>query len=72
VLNELLLDFNALNKVESLPWDGTELCEKGFARLTESELTLLDRIAGDIVEGDAAFERIRGLFKSDPRLRKRG
>jgi len=72
VLNELLLDFNALNKVESLPWDGTELGEKGYARLSASELSLLDRIADGVVEGDAAFERIRDLFKSDPGLRKRG
>jgi hypothetical protein len=71
VLNELLLDFNALNKVESLPWDETEQTKRGYEKLTGQELILLDRMSESVLEGDAAFGRIRDLFKSNPELRKR-
>jgi hypothetical protein len=70
VLNELLLDFNALNKVESLPWDETEQTKRGYEKLTGQELILLDRMSEAVLEGDAAFDRIRDLFKSNPDLRK--
>lgn len=71
VLNELQLDFNALNKVESLPWDEIEQTKRGYEKLTGPELALLDRMSEAVLEGDAAFERIRDLFKSNPDLRKR-
>jgi hypothetical protein len=71
VLNELLLDFNALNKVESLPWDEMQQTKTGYEKLTGPELALLDRMSEAVQEGDAAFERIRDLFKSNPDLRKR-
>jgi len=71
VINELLLDFNALNKVESLPWDEMQQTKRGYEKLTGPELALLDRISEAVQEGDVAFERIRDLFKSNPDLRKR-
>jgi hypothetical protein len=71
VLNELLLDFNALNKVESLPWDETEQTERGYEKLSGHDLALLDRMSEAVSEGDAAFERVRDLFRSNPDLRKR-
>jgi hypothetical protein len=70
VLNGLILDFNALNKVESLPWDGSPLIERGFDRLTEDELALLDSVAKVAVEEDAPFDRVRELFGREPSLRK--
>ncbi len=70
VLNSLLLDFNALNKIEALPWSGTVLGEKGHAGLTPRELSLLDGVAEAVVESDHAFGRVRQLFKSTPALRK--
>jgi hypothetical protein len=72
VLNELLLDFNALNKVESLPWDPTRLGQRGHASLNETELELLDRTAEAVVAGDDGFERVRALFRAHPELRKSG
>ena len=71
VINELLLDFNALNKIESLPWDETEQTKRGYEKLTGQELVLLDRMSEAVLEGDAAFGRIRDFFKSNPELRKR-
>lgn len=70
VVNELVLDFNALNKVESLPWDRTQLDRTELDELTAVELGLLDELAATVSEGDAAFARIRQLFKTRPRLRK--
>jgi hypothetical protein len=70
VLNELQLDFNALNKVESLPWDEMRLTEKGYEDLTTSDLILLDDLARTILKGDAAFTELRSLYKSNPLLRK--
>jgi hypothetical protein len=71
VLNELVLDFDSLNKVESLPWDEVGLTQKGYTNLTESELELLDSTAEAALEDDVAFGRIRELFRSRPELRKR-
>jgi len=70
VMNELQLDFNALNKVESLPWDEMALTEKGYDDLTTSELILLDDTAQTILKGDPAFPKLRSLYKSTPLLRK--
>ena len=69
MINELILDFNALNKVESLPWDEVRFTERGYDRLTAQELSLLDEMAEVIVAG-ASFQRIRDLFKSNSELRK--
>lgn len=70
VLNELQLDFNALNKVESLPWDEAGFTGKGYGKLTPEEMDLLDRMARTVLEGDTGFEKLRGMFRSQPELRK--
>ena len=69
-VNELILDFNALNKVESLPWDEHRLTERGWEKLTAEDLALLDEVAQVVARDDADFERVRELFKTVPALRK--
>jgi hypothetical protein len=69
VLNELVLDLMALNKLELLPWDGNALSETDFDRLNDAELALLDRVAQLIEAGDNAFPEIRSLYESNSALR---
>jgi hypothetical protein len=68
VQGDLIRDFLALNKIELLPWDGWGLMAGPEDTVSESELTLLDRIAALTLEADGAFDDIRALYASDARL----
>lgn len=71
VQDDLVRDFLALNKIESLPWDGWGLMAGPEDRVPTSDLTLLDRIAALTLDPDAAFDDIRALYAADPRLHTR-
>lgn len=45
VQGNVVRDFAALNRVESLPWDDWGIIERPFPELTEAELALLDQAA---------------------------
>ena len=70
VLNEMVLDFMALNKVESLPWDDNKLTKKGFSKLKYKELALLDRAAELASEGNKSFHEIRTFYKNNRSMQK--
>jgi len=70
VLNEMILDFMALNKTELLPWDDTELSGKGFNRLTREEYVLLNKASRLILAGDSSFPDMRALFQANTKFRK--
>ncbi len=70
ILNEIVLDFLAMNKIELLPWDGIKLSEKGSHRLTETELILLDQVAGFDEAGNDDFSEMRQFYKSNKKLHK--
>ena len=70
VLNEMILDFMALNKVESLPWDDNRLTKKGYRRLKVKESALLDKAAELVSSGDESFHEIRSLYKNNKSLQK--
>ena len=71
VQNDLVRDLLALNKIELLPWDGWGLMVEPEDGVSTDDLTLLDRIAALTIDPDAAFDDIRALCASDPRLHKR-
>ncbi len=68
VRGDFLRDVAALNKVELLPWDCWGLILE--EQLDDpDDLSMLDRLA-ELTRGDVpAFETVRGLYESDPRLR---
>jgi hypothetical protein len=69
--DNLVRDFLSLNKIELLPWDGWGLMAGPEDVVSPDDLTLLDRIAALTIEPDAAFDDIRALYASDPRLHTR-
>ncbi len=69
--NNLIRDFLAFNKIELLPWDGWGLMAGPEDVVSSDDLALLDRIAALTIEGDAAFDEMRALYESDPRLHAR-
>jgi hypothetical protein len=78
VRGNLLRDFAALNKVETVPfllrlakeltWDEWRLVAAEDEDLTDSEFTLLDTIAELSLNPDRSFREIRSLFKSSNEL----
>lgn len=70
VLNEIVLDFLALNKIELMPWDGNDLSEKGFDRLSENDFELLDQIAKFDETGNERFREMREFYKANRKLHK--
>ena len=70
VLNELVLDFMALNKVELLPWDGNRLSERDISRLRKDEFLLLDRAAELANRGIDSFQEMRELYQGNKKLQK--
>jgi hypothetical protein len=68
VHNNVVRDFLSLNKIELLPWDGWGLMAGPEDCVPASDLTLLDRMAALTLDPDAAFDEIRSLYASDPRL----
>jgi hypothetical protein len=71
VQGDLVRDFLALNKIELLPWDGWGLMAGPEDSVSTDDLTLLDRIAALTIDPDAAFDDLRALYASDPRLHTR-
>jgi hypothetical protein len=71
VQGDLVRDFLALNKIELLPWDGWGLMAGPEDSVSTDDLTLLDRIAALTIDLDAAFDDLRALYASDPRLHTR-
>jgi hypothetical protein len=77
---DLVRDFLALNKIQLLPWDGWGLMAGPGDAVPDADLALLDRIgaltlagvaAGGAAAGNAAFDEVRALYASDPRLHTR-
>ncbi len=65
--SNLVRDVAALNKVELLPWDCWGMMLK--RETDDSDLALLDRMA-ELTESDVPdFERVRGLYESEHRLK---
>ncbi len=72
IFGNVIREVLAFNKVEILPWDH----EVGFFshRLEDPlptegpELTEYDRLAALTVAGDAAFDKLRRLYETEPRL----
>ena len=65
--SNLVRDVAALNKVELLPWDCWGMMLK--RETDDPDLALLDRMA-ELTESDVPdFERVRGLYESEHRLK---
>jgi len=71
VQDDLVRDFLSLNKIELLPWDGWGLMAGPEDCVSTADLTLLDRIAALTIEPETAFDDIRSLYASEPRLHTR-
>jgi hypothetical protein len=71
VQDDLIRDFLSLNKIELLPWDGWGLMDGPEDVVSVDDVTLLDRIAALTIDPDAAFDDMRSLYASDPRLHTR-
>lgn len=69
IRGDLLRDFLALNKIETLPWDGWGLIYKDEKEITNEDRGFLDHVAALTKAGDAQFAQIRSLYESDERLR---
>jgi hypothetical protein len=69
LLETLLADTLALNKVELLPSETNALGGKAYDALTPAELALLDTLATGSREPDAHFAALRERFGADPRCR---
>jgi hypothetical protein len=75
---QLLRDFAALNKVETVPylvrveqgqtWDSWRLVGAGDDAITEQDLALLDEVAAVAAAG-ASLDAITGLYAAHPELR---
>lgn len=70
VLNEMVLDYMALNKIELLPWDGNKLSEKGIDRLKENDFELLDRASALAIAENDSFTEMRTFYKNNKKLQK--
>ncbi|HTP07579.1 MAG TPA: transglutaminase-like domain-containing protein [Anaerolineae bacterium] len=71
VQDDLVRDFLSLNKIELLPWDGWGLMAGPEDCVPTADLALLDRIAALTIDPEVAFDEIRSLYASDPRLNTR-
>jgi hypothetical protein len=69
VQGDLVRDFMAMNKLEVLPWDCTDLMGGPEVEVSSEDYLLLDRIAELAGNDDAAFTEIRSLYQSNARLR---
>ncbi len=68
IRGDLIRDFLALNRLEILPWDGVGLINKHDSQITESDITLLDHIAGLTLQPDASFAEILDLYANNSEL----
>lgn len=62
-------DFWALNKVETMPWEGWGVCWREEEGLTRSDLEFLDEVSRLTLEGNESFAAVRALHEGDARLR---
>jgi hypothetical protein len=79
VRGNLLRDFAALNKVETVPflirldkgmtWDGWRLVAAKDEEVSEGEYALLDTMAELSLDPDKSFREIRSLYTSQKELR---
>jgi excinuclease ABC subunit A len=70
IRNNLLNDFQAMNKVELTPWDCfDQLSQRSEAQLTVEDKALLDRIAA-LTGNDERFEEMQSLYDALPRTRE--
>ena len=78
VRGNLLRDFAALNKIETIPflvrldkgltWDSWELISKKDDDITDEEMNLLDTIAELSISPDQYFDEIQQFFNEEKRL----
>lgn len=71
VQDNLVRDLLSLSKIELLLWDGWGLMAGPEDVVSTDDVALLDRIAALTIDPDAAFDDIRTLYTSDPRLHTR-
>ena len=69
VQGDLVRDFMALNKLEVLPWDCSEIMGGPEKATSQESYEVLDRVAELTVGGDDMFGQIRTLYESDVQLR---
>lgn len=62
-------DFWALNKLETLPWEGWGVPWRDEDELTPDDLEFLDRVSRLTLDVGASFRTIRALHEEDERLR---
>lgn len=65
ILNNVVRDLAALNKIEVLPWDEWGIADKKFEALTDEELNLVDKIAEATLPETENFPEIRKLFEDE-------
>ena len=69
VKGDFVRDVAALNKVELLPWDCWGMIFMEYATLPPDDLSMLDRLADLTCTDVPAFDTVRQIYESDPRLR---
>lgn len=71
IQGDMIRDFMALNKVEILPWDSnnSDIMGSPDGETTESQYSLLDKVAHLTTAGDSVFGEMRELYESDSTLR---
>lgn len=65
ILNNVVRDLAALNKIEVLPWDEWGLADKKFETLTDDEIKLIDKIAEVTLPETENFSEIQNLFQDE-------
>ena len=69
VRGNLIRDFASLNKVELLPWDAWGLIDKDDKSITDSDVSLLDKVAVLSQKGNDALAEVRNLYLGNDSLR---
>jgi len=68
VKGDFLRDVAALNKMELLPWDCWGMILTEYETLPPDDLSMLDRLAELTYTNVPAFDTVRQIYESDPRL----
>lgn len=71
VKGDFLRDVAALNKMELLPWDCWGMILTEYETFPPDDLSMLDRLAELTSIDVPAFDTVRQIYESDPRLRVR-
>jgi hypothetical protein len=69
VKGDFLRDVAALNKMELLPWDCWGMILTEHDTLPPDDLSMLDQLAELTYTDAPAFDTVRQIYESDPRLR---